>query len=35
MILILAIAALVGAFRFDRRQAPASVDPAQGKETVS
>ena len=35
MILILAIAALIGAFRFGRRPAPASVDPARGKETVS
>ena len=35
MILILAIAALIGAFRFGRRPAPASVDPAHGKETVS
>jgi|GEM_PF-4520326 hypothetical protein len=35
MILILVIAALVGAFRFGRRPAPASVDQANGKGTVS
>jgi hypothetical protein len=35
MILIVAIAALIGAFRFGKRPAPASIDPAQGKETVS
>ncbi len=35
MILILAIAALIGAFRFGRRQAPASIDQADSKGTVS
>jgi len=35
MLLILAIAALVGALRFDRRAAPASLDQTPGKETVS